>query len=128
MALRAQTVFWALMLIVSAFPASFAVDSWLVQRVMTQVQSDFPNGVSFDAAQQKARLYYPRSTSYSAADCEYWAHHGVPAYPARGGRCIFGIKKVPWHMWGDADVSFRLMFAANDTLAARFLDPIYTFL
>jgi len=118
----------ALALLLVGLAASCANDSWRVHYASEQIRSGFPPGMTFDSAQLKARANYPRSIVYSPAECEYWSHHGVPAYPARGGRCIFGIKEVPGIFWGDASVSFRLMFSADGALAMRYLDPIYTFL
>ena len=115
-------------ILLACFVVSCGNDSWRVRRAEAQIRADFPQGMSFDSAQIKARLNYPRSTSYSPVDCEYWSHHGVPAYPAKGGACIFGVKEVAGILWGDAAVSFRLMFTANGALAARYLDPTWTFL
>ena len=118
----------ALALLPISLAASCVNDSWRVHYASAQIRSAFPPGMTFDSAQLKARANYPRSIVYSPAECEYGSHHGVPAYPARGGRCIFGIKEVPGILWGDVSVSFRLMFSADGALAMRYLDPIYTFL
>jgi hypothetical protein len=109
------------------------VDWWrLGQRVdqtTADIRSDFLQGTSFDLAQPRAKATYPESTIYPAADCEHWSHHGVPAFPAQGGQCIFGIKRVGETWWGfQAAVSFRLMFTPTGSLATIYTYPVYTFL
>ena len=115
-------------ILLTAFVASCVNDSWRVRHESAQVLSDFPDGVPFDSAQVRVRASYPRSVSHSPAECEYWAHHGVPAYPAQGGQCIFGTKDVSGFLWGDASISFRLMFTPDGRLTMRYVEPIYTFL
>ena len=64
---------------------------WAVHKIATL----FPMEQALPVARAQMAARYPEYTEYSAADCEYWSHHTVPAYTARGGPCIQEIKRSP---------------------------------
>jgi hypothetical protein len=97
------------------------------QRTIDQLHTEFPKGISFDAAKDLALRHYPRSEDIPASKCD--SEQGVPAWPSRGGPCIFGYTESGSTFWGfEAGIMFRLMFGSDGRLVDLNVLQVNTFL
>jgi hypothetical protein len=103
---------------------------WKMNNAMTSIESDYPVGMSLDAARSTVSERFPRRFHETTArECIDEAKNSRPSFEPKGGPCLGVFWDVGSTWYGfQSGIQFRLFFDESDRLVDSSSRIVNTFL
>ncbi len=123
-----------LALVIIAIPLLTYLDSlrldWKLNTAQASLASEYPIGMSLDAARLKVAKRFPlRYHESNAAECVREAQNSSSSFEPKGGPCLGVFWDVGSTWYGfESGIQFRLFFDGSNTLVDLSARQVHTFL